>query len=123
MQLKEQSSPIPLISGYGEGGFRIAGKRHDGHLLISPAGVHALKVNRQKNITKQSLKQALKGDFKPEFLLFGLGREVEDAVILSKKFESMFKLPCEVMTTGAAVRTYNVLVLEGRRLAAAIFAV
>ena len=105
MEMKEQSSPIPLISGYGEGGFRIAGKRHDGHLLISANGVFPWEVKTLKSIKKQTLKQAFKGNLKPEFLLFGLGSEVEDAVILSKKFEGMFKLPCEVMTTGAAVRT------------------
>ncbi|MCH7630455.1 MAG: Mth938-like domain-containing protein, partial [Proteobacteria bacterium] len=61
--------------------------------------------------------------FSPVFLLFGLGAEVPDAVILARDFQKKFDLPCEVMTTGAAVRTYNVLALEGRQMAAALFAV
>jgi len=123
MELKEQRSGIPLISGYGDGGFRISGQRHNGHLLISAAGFSAWNVKSQKNITKQSLKDIFKSKFKPEFLLLGLGEEVQDAVILSRKLEKSLGLSCEVMTTGAAVRTYNVLVLEGRMLAAAIMAV
>lgn len=56
------------------------------------------------------------------FLLLGLGEEVSDVVILARSFEKKFGLPCEVMTTGTAVRTYNVLALEGRQMAAALFA-
>ena len=61
--------------------------------------------------------------FPPEFLLLGLGEGVSDVVLLACNFEKKIDLPCEVMTTGAAVRTYNVLALEGRQMAAALFAI
>ena len=65
----------------------------------------------------------IESDFQPQFLLFGLGNEVVDGVILARKLEKSLGLPCEVMDTGAAVRTFNVLVLEGRQVGAAILAV
>jgi uncharacterized protein len=124
MEIKEQKpGGLTLISGYGNGAFTINGKRYEGHLLISPVGFYPWSVKSIKTIQKQSLKPLFKSDFSPEFLLFGLGGEVPDAVILARKLEKKFVLPCEVMTTGAAVRTYNVLALEGRQMAAALFAV
>ena len=123
MDLNEQKTDIPLISGYGDGGFRVANRRFEGSILISARGVYPWKIKSIKTITKQSLSELFKGDIKPEFLLLGLGNEVKDGILLSRALEKKIKLPCEVMTTGAAVRTYNVLVLEGRRLAAAILAV
>ncbi len=124
MEIKEQKpGGLTLISGYGEGGFRINGKRHDGSLLISPAGFCPWDVKSMKTIQKQSLKPIFENGYSPEFLLFGLGEEVLDAVILARSFEKKFALSCEVMTTGAAVRTYNVLALGGRQMAAAILAV
>lgn len=124
MEIKEQKSAgLTLISGYGNGAFTVNGKRHEGHLLIAPAGFYPWPVKSIKTIQKQSLKALFRSDFSPEFLLLGLGAEVPDAVILARDFQKKFDLPCEVMTTGAAVRTYNVLALEGRQMAAALFAV
>ncbi len=124
MDFKENSPPgLALISGYGEGGFRIGRERHEGHLLICQTGTFTWAVKSIKLITKQSLKPVFEGDFRPEFLLFGLGTEVADQVLVSRQLAKLFGLPAEVMTTGAAARTYNVLTLEGRLVAAALWAV
>ena len=123
MDFNEQKTDIPLISGYGDGGFSVSNRRFEGSILISARGVFPWKAKNIKTITKQSLNEIFKSDPKPEFLLFGLGSEVEDAVILSRALEKKIKLPCEAMATGAAVRTYNVLILEGRQVAAALWAV
>jgi len=124
MEIKEQTlKTIPLISGYGNGAFKIHGRPHQGHLLISPVGYYPWPVKSIKTIQKQSVKSLYESGFSPEFLLFGLGEKAPDAVMLARAFRKKFGLPCEVMTTGAAVRTYNVLALEGRLMAAALFAV
>ena len=124
MEIKEQKpGALTLISGYGDGGFRVAGKRIKGHLLVCPQGFYPWNFKSIKTIQKQSLKPLYEGDFKPEFLLIGLGDEVLDGVILARKYSKKLGLPCEVMTTGAAVRTYNVLALEGRQMAVALIAV
>ena len=124
MELKEDTrAGFALISGYGAGGFRIRGGRHQGHLLITPEGFYPWPVKSIKSIKKQSLAPLFESGFEVQFLLLGLGAEVADAPVLAQKFEKILGLPCEVMTTGAAVRTYNVLALEGRQVAAALIAI
>ncbi len=124
MEISEQSpANLVLISGYGEGGFRVGSHRHDGHLLVFGRGFYPWPLKSIKSITKQSLKPFFKGEFLPEFLLLGLGNAVVDQIILARKLEKTLGLPVEVMTTGAAARTYNVLTLEGRRVGAALIAI
>ena len=124
MEMREEKrAGLNLISGYGEGGFRIGSQVHKGDLLITPAEIYPWQVKSVKLIKKQSLKSIFESDFKPEFLLLGLGNKVIDGVILARKLEKTLGLPCEVMSTGAAVRTYNVLALEGRQVAGALIAI
>lgn len=114
---------MALISGYGEGGFSVNGKRHVGHLLVFGNGFWPWPLKSTKTITKPSFKPLLGLEHPPEFLLLGLGNEVADQVFLARKLEKKLGLPVEVMTTGAAARTYNVLTLEGRRVGAGLMAV
>ncbi len=124
MEMREEKrAGRNLISGYGEGGFRIGGQVHKGDILITPTKIYPWQVKSVKSIKKQSLKSIYESSFQPEFLLFGLGKEVVDGVILARKLEKSLGTPCEVMSTGAAVRTYNVLVLEGRQIAGALMAI
>jgi len=124
MEMSEQKrAGLVLISGYREGGFSLAGKRHVGHLLVFANGFYPWPLKSVKTITKQSLKPLLELSNPPEFLLLGLGEEVVDQVILGRKLEKKLGLPVEIMTTGAAARTYNVLTLEGRRVGAGLLAI
>ncbi|MCH7630710.1 MAG: hypothetical protein IIC07_02310, partial [Proteobacteria bacterium] len=69
MEIKEQKSAgLTLISGYGNGAFTVNGKRHEGHLLITPAGFYPWSVKSIKTIQKQSLKALFRSGFSPEFL-------------------------------------------------------
>jgi uncharacterized protein len=121
----EEAKPgaLALISGYGEGGFRIGGVRHDGHLLICPEGPFPWPVEDLSAPLKKSLNALFSKEIHVEFLLVGVGREAPDTTLLARRLSAELKLPVEVMTTGAAVRTYNVLALEGRRVGAALWAV
>lgn len=124
MEMSEQTrTNLALISGYGEGGFSVNGKRHEGHLLVFGNGFFPWPLKSIKTITKQSFKPILGLEPRPEFLLLGLGDTVVDQVILARKLEKKLGLPIEIMTTGAAARTYNVLTLEGRRVGAGLIAV
>ncbi len=124
MEMSEQKrADLVLISGYGEGGFSLGGKRHEGHLLVFANGFYLWPLKPNKTITKPSLKPLLELANPPEFLLLGLGEEVVDQVILGRKLEKTLGLPVEIMTTGAAARTYNVLTLEGRRVGAGLIAI
>lgn len=124
MEFKEASpGALTLISGYGEGGFRIAGVRHDGHLLICPVGHFSWQVDDPENLLKTSFKALFSKEINVEFLIVGIGAEALNAIPLARRLSQELKVPVEVMSTGAAVRTYNVLALEGRRVGAAIWAV
>ena len=124
MEFKEATpGALTLISGYGEGGFRIAGVRHEGHLLICPAAHFPWPVTDPGNMLKTSFNSLFSKHISIEFLLVGIGREAPEAAALAQRLSAELKVPVEVMTTGAGVRTYNVLALEGRRVGAALLAV
>jgi len=124
MDFKEQSAAGPvLIGGYGGGGFRIADQRFEGAILVFNGAVYPWSVKSEKDITKQSLKDIFSSEIQPEFFIFGVGKGVTNPVPLARKLEGVLGLPVEVMSTGAAARTYNVLTLEGRRVAAGLIAI
>ncbi len=124
MEMSEQTrTDLALISGYGEGGFSLGEKHHKGNLLVFGTGFHPWPIKSIKTISKQSFNQILEVEIPPEFLILGLGGEVVDQVIMARKLEKTLGLPIEVMTTGAAARTYNILTLEGRRVGAGLIAV
>ena len=111
------------IEAYGRGGFRFAGMSHRGSILILPSGIHAWSVDDPKDITAASLAPILREAPGVEFLLVGTGEAI---VPLSDRLRTPFReaaISLDAMQTGAAARTYNVLLAEERRVAAALIAV
>lgn len=112
------------IDGYGSGGFTFAGMSHRGSILALPTGVHAWAVEAPGDLDAAALTPLLalpKG--KVELLLVGTGTElVRLPPTLTVRLRDA-GIRSEPMATGAAARTYNVLLGEGRRVAAALIAV
>ena len=112
------------IDAYGSGGFTFAGMSHRGSILALPTGVHAFAATRFDEITAEALAPLLalpKGQV--EILLVGTG---PDLVPLPEALRARLRaagIRSDPMATGAAARTYNVLLGEGRRVAAALVAV
>ena len=112
------------IDAYGSGGFKFAGMSHRGSILALPSGVHAFAATTFAEITAETLAPLLalpKGQV--ELLLVGTG---PDLVPLPEKLRTRLReagIRSDPMATGAAARTYNVLLSEGRRVAAALVAV
>lgn len=112
------------IDGYGAGGFRFAGMSHRGSLLALPGGIYGWSATRPEEITEDSLAPvfaAAPGTI--ELLLVGTGRDlllVPEALRRKLKAAGMVAEP---MATGAAARTYNILLGEARRVGAALLAV
>ncbi len=111
------------IDAYGNGGFRFAGMSHRGSLLIVPSGIYGWPVGDAAHTGLDDFAMVWPEADEIGFVLFGTGdaqvwppREVERA--FSEK-----GIGLEVMQTGAAVRTYNVLLAERRPVAAALIAV
>ena len=111
------------IDAYGNGGFRFAGMSHRGDLLSLPSGIHGWQAPAPAAIDEPSLAMVFAEADAIEILLLGTG---DDLVPLSTTLLVRFReagIVGEAMATGAAVRTHNVLLAEGRMVAAALIAV
>ncbi len=112
-----------LIESYGNGGFRINGRRHQGSVIVFVERFEPWPVSAMAEATADSLVAVLTAEPPPEFLLLGCGTAmapVDDG--LRRAFASR-GIVLEVMDTGAAARTYNMLLNENRRFAATLIAV
>ena len=114
------ASYVQLIRGYGPGHFTIAERRWDGPVLVTEARTVAWPITRAEELTLESV-AALKENAVPiEFLVVGCGPR---PVFVPPAKRAAFKaagLALEVVDTGAACRIFNVLLAEGRRVAAAL---
>jgi uncharacterized protein len=111
------------IDAYGNGGFRFADMSHRGSILVLPSGVCAWDVARPQDITVESLAAVFDEAATLDLLLLGTGLDVSFvADALRQRFREA-RIGLEVMQTGAAARTYNVLLAENRKVGAALIAV
>jgi uncharacterized protein len=111
------------IEAYGNGGFRFGGMSHRGSLLCLPSGIWGWPVTSIETLDPQSLSPVLGLGGAVTFLLLGAGRSlVRPSREVAQALEDA-GLWLEVMDTGAAARTYNVLLAEDRTIAAALIAV
>ncbi|GJD36530.1 Mth938-like domain-containing protein [Methylobacterium aerolatum] len=112
-----------IIDTYGNGGFRFAGMSHRGSLLLLPSGVRAWPVTAPGAIDRTSLRpvQAEAGTI--ELLLVGTGLDIAAIDPALRGWLKEAGVGLDVMQTGAAARTYNILVGENRKVAAALIAV
>jgi len=111
------------ISNYGDGGFRFADMSHRGSLLLLPSGIYAWEVTEFSALKLDDFKQIFAEADKFEFLLLGCGPKLMlPELVIREAFET-HNTGLEYMGTGAAVRTYNVLLAEKRAIAAALIAV
>ena len=111
------------IGAYGNGGFRFAGMSHRGDLLCLPSGIYGWEAPAADALDETSLAKAFAEAEAIEILLIGTGR---DLVPLSPHLRTRLRdagMVAEAMATGAAVRTFNVLLAEERAVAAALIAV
>ncbi len=118
-------NPAP-IEAYGKGGFRFGGMSHRGSLLCLPNGIWASDVKRASEIDEAALVLVLDAatpEAAVDHFLIGTGK---DPVALAASLREAFRarhIALEAMTTGAAVRTYNILLGERRRIGALLVAV
>ena len=111
------------IEGYGEGGFYFGGMSHRGSILALPSGIRAWPVASIAEIDADALVPILAESGAIEILLLGCGL---DPVFIEERLRvplAAAGIRLDAMQTGAAARTYNVLLAEDRRVAAALIAV
>lgn len=113
-----------LIDAYGGGGFRFAGLSHKGSIIVTAGGVHAWTATTFEEIapgTLGPLFDAPAGSI--ELLLLGTGEQLRPVPPLLRTRLKSVGIRCDPMATGAAARTYNILISERRLVAAALLAV
>jgi uncharacterized protein len=114
----------PAIEAYGAGGFRIEDRRYEGSVLILEDKVQAWPVASLAELTPAHFDPVLAaGTAVVEFVLLGLGPAMAPPPRAVREALAAARVGLEVMDTPSAIRLYNVLAKEGRRLAAALIAV
>jgi len=104
------------ITGHDRAGFYVNGDYVSGSIIILPDQVQAIAIQTLKDLTLKLLQPVI--DSKVEILLLGCGEvhlQLESDLTLSL---AGVGITAEVMTTHAACRTYNILLAEGRNVAA-----
>jgi uncharacterized protein len=111
-----------LIQGYDEGGFKIAGTRHAGSVLVLPDQTLAWPVSAPEEVTAESLAPVRTADPAIEILVLGCGARFVPVPAQLRAALKADGIVVEAMATGSACRTYNLLLAENRRVAAALIA-
>ena len=111
------------IDAYGDGGFRFADMSHRGSILALPSGIRAWQVTTAAELTEEALAPVFQEGDALQLLLLGTGVNLAPVPqALRWRFREA-RIGLEVMQTGAAARTFNVLVAENRKVGAALIAV
>jgi uncharacterized protein len=114
----------PSIDAFGGGGFRVSGVWRPGSLLILSDEPQDWRASDVKALTLQDFSEILAaGRVEVEFVLLGTGATQALPPKAIREALQAAGIGLEFMSTENAARTYNVLVSEGRRLAAALIAV
>lgn len=120
--LQFQNSGVNIIQGYGPNRFRIGQQVYESSLLVSAEHVSVWNVSDVASITAESLTPFLNHTPELEVILFGTGKSIE---VIPQNIRTLLKakkIGMDVMDTGAACRTYHVLLAEKRRVGVALIA-
>jgi uncharacterized protein len=111
------------VTAYGNGGFRFADMSHRGSVLCLPSGIWAWPATSVESLSIDEIEFLLSRLDPPITVLFGTG---EKQVWPTPEVYAAFAkagIGLEPMSTGAAARTYNILIAEKRSIAAALIVV
>lgn len=110
-----------IIQRYGADGFKVSGVVHHGATIVMPEGTRNWpSINTFEGLSVETFEPLISIANELDVVLLGTGGKGE---FFPPKLRQSLKekgLSIEVMDTGAACRTYNVLMAEGRRVAAAL---
>ena len=111
------------VDAYGNGGFRFAEMSHRGSILCLPSGIHGWEPGDDAALRLEDFERVFRQAEKIEILLVGTGTELKPLPPAMRQAFREAGISTDPMSTGAAVRTYNVLLAEDRAVAAALVAI
>jgi uncharacterized protein len=113
------TSGVNMITGYGDGFVQVNGQRHESSVVVLPDSQPAAWEVSGFSALSTVHFQALAAQ-RPELVILGTGRRQRfpPPALYAALIQAGIGL--EVMDTGAACRTYNILASEGRRVSAAL---
>ncbi len=115
----ENGTGVNTIRAHGPQGIRVAGTLVTSHCLVTADRLETdWPVTTASRLTPGDFTLAL--SFEPELIVVGTGRRLEFPPADVQAAVQAAGVGFEAMDTGAACRTYNVLVSEGRRVVAAL---
>ena len=112
-----------VIDSHRGGAFRFGGMSHRGSLLCLPDGIWAWPVAVSEAVTEAALLPVFDRGDDLDFFILGTGAE---PWLMPEPLRAQFRaahISLDTMTTGPAVRTYNVMLMERRRVGAGLIAV
>lgn len=117
-------SGTQVVQSYAGGRFKVSGQVYDGGVIVTPVGTREWDAPESvAGLTLDHFQSLIDESRDIDVVLLGCGAR---PAFLPLKVKTALKdkgLSVDVMDTGAACRTYNVLVAEGRRVAAVLFPV
>lgn len=111
------------IDYYGNGGFRFGDMSHQGALMFLPSGTRRWDLAEDRQLLLDNFAKVIEEKDDIEILLVGTGKLIQPLapdVATALRSEG---LKLDVMDTGAAVRTLNILLSEDRAVAAVLLPV
>lgn len=107
-----------VIERYSATGFRVSGATYDGAIVVLPQATHAWAAASLIDASPANLAPVIEAGV--QILLLGCGKQMLPVPPALRQALRAHGVVIEAMDTGAACRTYNVLLAEDRRVAAAL---
>lgn len=119
----QSNEDMLLVESYGDGGFRLLGRRVQGGVLVLATGFYPIEAKTTQDLSAADFELGFSAEEKPELVLIGTGEKMQLVPSALRQALEAAGIGYDVMDTGAAARTYNVLLIEGRRVSALLLPV
>ncbi len=113
----------PIVNRYGAGSFIISGLEKRTSVILQEEGLADWAMTDFSELNENSMKELCEKAKEMDILIIGSGERQEFMHPKLREMGRKYNLSIDCMDTGAACRTYNVLIGEGRRVMAAIILV
>ena len=112
---KDQKTKAPFINSYLKNGFLLDNKKFIGPIIVTKNKVFNWKL-LSKNFNFSDFEFINKINYKPEFVLFGVGKTFDNPMFNLKSDFAEKDFSLEIMTTHSACRVWNLNINDNRKI-------